>query len=57
MLKAKWNLQKILNACRHIQRVYRGHKAREIYYKKIEEENIRKELRFFHAMATIIQKQ
>jgi hypothetical protein len=56
MLKVKWHYEKILNVCRFIQRVFRGHLGRKIFYHKNEEEKTSKQLKFFHAMAKIIQK-
>ena len=54
MLKIKWQYQRIRNACRNIQRVYKGHRGRLEFFKKVERDRTDNQMRFYNAMATII---
>ena len=56
MLKIKWDFQSTVSAARFIQRVYRGHKGRDEFYSRIENENLERQNKFFTEQAKIIQK-
>lgn len=56
MLRVKWSYERILAACRLIQRCFRGFKGREAFINKKERDRLSRQHKFFSEMAKIIQK-
>lgn len=66
MLKVKWNyelirycsflLTRFRASCMFMQRAFRGHKGRDLFFKRMKMTNEEKQMHFFNEQAKIIQK-
>lgn len=54
MLRIKWNFEKIVAACKMMQRCWRGFKGREEFGNRTERDRKERQLKFFSEQAKII---